>query len=51
MRLPLIAAAALLALAQVGGALSAPPVREDNAAPQGWYHIMKIDAGREMSVI
>ena len=44
MRLGFVAAAALLALAQVGGALSAPPVREDNAAPQDWYHIIKIDA-------
>jgi hypothetical protein len=42
--LGLTAAAALLALAPVGGAPSAPSVREDNSAPQDWYHIIKIDA-------
>jgi glyoxylase-like metal-dependent hydrolase (beta-lactamase superfamily II) len=39
-----LVAAALLAFAQVTGAISAPPVREDNAAPHDWYHIVKIDA-------
>jgi hypothetical protein len=39
-----LVAAALLAFAQVSGAISAPPVREDNAAPHDWYHIVKIDA-------
>ena len=44
MRLGFIAVVALLALAQVGAAVGAPHLREDQAAPQDWYHIIKIDA-------
>ena len=44
MRVSLTAAAALLAFAQVGSALGAPPAREGNAAPQDWYNVIKIDA-------
>ena len=44
MRLGFIGVVALLALAQVGAALGAPPLREDHAASQDWYHIIKIDA-------